>query len=123
MIHHPYLRPVELIVGVVVLLSVASVPVPRKTNLTPLPPLSAGATARVENLHRQAREQAEDVTSLAKETRQLSELLRVQEQAELAHPSRGSHRPAHHPGIVAPQDPTRSDSTPSVSVPRPITHQ
>lgn len=123
MIHHPYLRPVELIVGVVVLLSVASVPVPRKANLTPLPPLRAGATARVENLRRQAMEQADDVTSLTKETRELSELLRVREQVEMAHPSRGGHRPAHHPGIVAPHDPTRSDPTPSVGVPRPTTPQ
>lgn len=123
MIQHPYLRPVELIVGVVVLLSVASVPVPRKGNVIPIPPLTAGATARVENLHRQTQEQAVDVASLTEETRQLSELLRVQQQAEMAHPPRGSHRVVRHPGIVAPHDPTRSDPTPSVGVPRPITPQ
>lgn len=117
--HHSFLRPVELIVGVVVLLSVASVPVPRKGNVTPLPPLTAGAADRVENLHRQAEEQARSVASLTEETRQLSELLRVQQQAEMAHPPRGTHRTAHHPGIVAPHDPTRSDPTPSVGVPRP----
>ena len=121
--HHSYLRPVELIIGVAVLLSVASVPVPKKGGVTPLPPLTAGATARVENLHRQAQEQAQNVASLTEETRQLSELLRVQQQAEVAHPPRGSHRVVRHPGIVAPHDPTRSDPTPPVGVLRPTISQ
>jgi len=112
MTHHPYIRPVELIVGVAVLLSVASVPMPRKADVAPIRPLPAGSVARVEALRRQTQEQAVDATSLTEETRQLSELLRVQQQAEMAHQPHVSHRIAHRPGIVAPQDPTRSNLPP-----------
>ena len=121
MTHHPYLRPIELIVGVAVLLSVASVPVPRKQSPSPIPPLTAGASDRVENLHRQAQAQAREMVSLTEETRQLSELLQAQQKNEAAHPARGAHRVVHRPGIVAPRTPPRSDTPPSVGVQRPAT--
>lgn len=114
---HPLIRPVELILGVVVLLSVASVPVPRKANVTPLSPLPAGYTERVETLQRHTQSQAQNVAALTEETRQLSELLRVQQQSEMAHPPR-PHRAVRRSGIVAPHEPTQSDPTLSVGVQR-----
>ncbi len=114
---HPLLRPAELMVGVVVLLSVASVPIPRKAPPA-FPPVAVDYPARVGELHRQTQEQAHEVTALTEETRQLSKLLQIQQQNEMAHPPRNTHRSTHRPGIVAPHDPSRSDSTPSVGVPR-----
>lgn len=116
---HPLLRPIELVVGFVVLLSVASVPVPRRANVTPLSPLPEGYTARVENLQQQTQTQAQEVTSLMEETRRLSEALRVQQQNEAARP----RRTTRSPGIVTPHEPTRTNPTPSVGVQRPATPQ
>lgn len=111
----PYLRPVELALGVVVLLSVASVPVPRATMVSAARPAAdVGYIARVETLHRQAQAQQQDVIALTEQTRQLSELLRIQQESEAPRSARvaSRRRGSQHtevPGTVLAQDPHPSE--------------
>ena len=97
---HAYLRPMELFVGVVVLLSVASVPVPKSVPLPPQRPINT--TARVEDLQKQAQAQSVEVSNLIQEIRRLSEILKAQQQDET------SVRELSRHGRVAPHAPTQN---------------
>lgn len=69
-------RTLEVLFGVVTLVSVVSVPIPRRNQ--PQPSVAARAridTARVEELHRVSDVQRADVARLARETRELSLML------------------------------------------------
>jgi hypothetical protein len=71
-------RALEVILGVVTLVSVVSVPVPRKGNAIPPVPVNRPRlnVQQLEELHRTSQAQREDVARLARDTRILSETLR-----------------------------------------------
>ena len=72
-------RALEVFFGVVTLVSVVSVPVPQKSPPAVVVPARPRLDlTRLEYLHRESLAQKESVSSLSRETRELSNLLRTQ---------------------------------------------
>lgn len=92
-------RTLELFLGLVTLVSVVSVPVPRKST----PPVSLAHPRldlrKLEELHRESQEQRESVSQLARDTREFSNLLRSRRIV----PVGGTVTVRRHPPIGAPQ--------------------
>lgn len=68
-------RALEVIFGVVTLVSVVSVPVPRRAPVVP-PPKVRVDVHRIEELHRVSQAQRADVARLTRDTQALADLLR-----------------------------------------------
>lgn len=69
-------RPLEIALGVITLLSVVSVPLPQR-KAHQVPPAHRVDLDRLGALHREAQSQRDDVVTLTRETRQLSQMVRA----------------------------------------------
>lgn len=69
-------RPLEIALGVVTLLSVVSVPLPQRKPYS-MPAAHRFDIDRLGALHREAQSQRDEVLTLTRETRQLSQMVRA----------------------------------------------
>jgi hypothetical protein len=72
-------RALEVFLGVVTLVSVVSVPVPRRVTAPAVKPPAHIDLRRVEELHRVSQAQRSDVARLARDTQALADMLRVRD--------------------------------------------
>ena len=101
-------HPLELVVGVVVLVSVASIPMPGRgsTHTTMLPvvvvdPAPAIRERHLSDLRDQAEAQRQEILGLTAETQQLADAIR----------SQTGTSPQHHVGSVTGETPTHRRTT------------
>lgn len=78
-------RALEVIFGVVTLVSVVSVPVPRRSPVVP-PPKAHVDVQRIEELHRVSQTQRADVARLTRDTQALADLLRQRDGGTVRRP-------------------------------------